>query len=95
MERIGVEEERRWEQIRKVAFDTAPGLRMAVLREFINRFRAKEDAHNWESMAEHVKCGVPMLMQQMEDLFLLGVLHRKLGAKNWVYWPTREAEEEV
>jgi hypothetical protein len=95
MERIGVEEEERWKQIRKVALDTAPALRVAILREFVQKRYSREFKDDWDSFAEDVRCGRQTVLQTLEDLAMLGILERERGSHGWRYYVPQDTEEEM
>lgn len=94
MERLGVVESFRWQQIRKIAFDSAPALRVHVLSEFIQR-AGNGRARDWLEMSESVRCGHAAMLRQMEDLALLGVFERQRVSGGWRYHVAHSTLEEL
>lgn len=108
MERIGVGEVERWKQLRKVALDTIPALRLAVLREFI---RSKKQAalsngngrphsygqrpNNWIEMSEKIRCGRSKLLREMEDMTMLNIINRANTPYGWEYELPQVTQQEM
>jgi hypothetical protein len=84
MECVGVEESRRWHEVRKLAFDSAPSLRVSVLREYLRRDLAGESTEA-QQIAEAIRCGKGAVQREVEDLMLLGLLE-KIDEETGVTW---------
>ena len=94
MERIGIEESLRWEQIEQICWDTAPALRVATLREFTRMWTEKSNV-DWNILAEVVRCGRKAVQRSMEDLALLGVVNRVHDPAGWTYSIPKEVQEHL
>jgi hypothetical protein len=94
MELVGVEESRRWHEIRKLAFDSAPALRVAVLREYLRR---ELDGQPGDALgiAESIRCGKGAVQREIEDLRLLGLIERYEDEGELVWRVRKEVKAEI
>lgn len=96
MEQIGLHKEECWRQIKKIAIDTAPALRVAVLREWAYRASNGGGQFNAAEIAETIRCGTEVVERQLEDMSYLGLMLRRSGTMGWSYeMPVATAEEMI